>query len=36
MGRIIGPKYGTELMQGFTLSHGVAVAVFMAVWVWFV
>ena len=36
MGRMIGPKYGTELMQGFTLSHGAAVAVFMAVWVWFV
>ena len=36
MGRMIGPKYGTELMQGFSLSHGASVAVFMAVFVWFV
>ena len=26
MGRMIGPKYGTELMQGFFLSQGAAVA----------
>ena len=36
MGRMIGPKYGTELMEGFSLSQGAAVAAFMAVWVCFV
>ena len=36
MGRTIGPKYGTELMQGFSFSQGAAVAAFMAVWVCFV
>ena len=36
MGRMIGPKYETELMQGFSLSQGAAVAAFMAVWVSFV
>ena len=30
VGRTIGPKYGTELMQGFSLSQGAAVAAFMA------
>ena len=36
MGRTIGPKYGTELMQGFSLSQGAVVAAFMVVWVCFV
>ena len=30
MGRTIGPKYGTDLMQGFSVGQGAAAAVSMA------